>query len=127
MSLHFMLVALWFWHFLFVGLLTYAIGRAAYNKVGRPRLIEGWTWVSFFRFRFPWLRWPIQGRWLLTALLAEFCVIFADVALRAYGNLDKAHQANVTWPQVILRALPCMIEPWVFLRQWKRGLLNDPE
>lgn len=102
------LFLLWMWHAAWVAMLTYSIGRAAWRHSGRPR-------------------WPITGRWLLTFMLAEFAVIFADVARRSYENRNSLGALEVSWGTVALRALPALLAPLVFWRQWTRGLLNDPD
>jgi len=100
------LFVIWMWNAFWVFMLTYALGQAALNQCGRPR-------------------WPIQGRWLLTLMLFVFGVMFADAGRIAYEHRDSG--PAIAWGTVGIRLLPTFVAPMVFLRQWSRGLLNDPD
>jgi hypothetical protein len=70
--------------------------------------------------------WPVSGRWLLTALCLLITVMILDVARVSWRVALSDFPTSITWRNVLVRAAPIGIEPWVFVRQWRYGLTNDP-
>lgn len=120
------LALIWMWHALWMALLTYAVGRAAHRTVGWPIhypmtcRIRGGCKVRI-------LVWPVAGRWLLTALFLMITWMIGDVAHVVWTASLRNYPTNIGWDNVALRAAPIILEPWMFWRQWSRGLTNDEE
>lgn len=105
-----LLAIVWLWHAFWLILLTLAIGQAAHRITGSP------------------FQWPVPGRWLLTFLFIMFTIMVGDVARIIFThNILDNQLREVPWTQPLLRIIPIPIEPWVFWRQWTRGLTNDKE
>lgn len=103
----FWIAFIWTWHFAWLALLTYALGKAAHSHSG-------------------WPSWPCSGRWMMTALLAAVTLMVGDLARVIWEVvLGDRTGGTVHWDSVIIRALPLPIAPWVFYRQIRRGLAND--
>lgn len=126
MNLVFVVAVIWTWHAFWMLLLTYAIGRAAHTHTGWPvckpescRIIGGrkCKWRVF--------KWPVAGRWLLTALCFMVTLMIADIAKLAWEVYANDYPNRIDWQYVLVRALPIWIEPWTFWRQWRVGLTND--
>lgn len=104
--------------------LTYAVGRAALRHGGWPFARPG-TCALHGPCRFGIIKWPVTGRWLLTALLLMISIMIFDVARVAWRVMLDDYPTQITWFNVITRGAPIFIEPWVFIRQIQRGLTND--
>lgn len=115
---------IWTWHTFWMFSLTYAVGRAAYRHGGWPIARPG-TCIVDGPCRFSILKWPVSGRWLLTALLLMISLMIFDVTRVAWKIMLEDYPTQITWFNVIIRGAPIFIEPWVFIRQIRRGLTND--
>ena len=107
-------------------MLTYAVGKAAHTHSGWPfcrpeacRLIGGG------RCKWRVIKWPISGRWLLTLLFVSWVFVLSDVTRALWEIYFTDFPTETEWSSVAVRALPVPIGPWVFFRQWSRGLTND--
>lgn len=126
------LAAVWIWHSVFTLLLTIAVGRSAARVCGSPVAYACLLFRIPFRSRrycLPIARglyWPVAGRWLLAAFLGTVSAMLLQIAWTVFRNrvLDNVGR-DLDWSDVWFYFLPIPLGPWVFWRQWKRGLTND--
>lgn len=122
MSPIFAIAVIWTWHCFWMAMLTYAVGRAAYEVTGWPVFVQR-VWRN--RIPIPRLVWPMSGRWMISLLFLMITLMLTDVARGSWNIWRIGFPIHLSWSSVILRAAPIIIEPACFWRQWRRGLVND--
>ena len=115
----------WVWHFFWMLLLTIAVGMAAYSHNGGWPFSHPASCKLQGPCKFRVIHWPISGRWLITGLFLMITCMIGDIALLSIRVWRDDIPTTLTWQNVLVRAAPIFLEPWVFWRQWKQGLVND--
>ena len=118
------LAYIWTWHFIWMALLTYAVGKAAHTNTGWP-VHKPKTCKLFGGCKVRFIVWPVSGRWLITALFLMITLMIGHVCHVAWKVALNDYPTTIGWDNVALRAAPLLLEPWTFWRQWRRGLTND--